>query len=66
MIGMDLWLVRRPVQLEGYRAPLELIRILPSGPKASRKREGDQKIGPNHDDFVQVCFRISFIFDVMA
>ncbi|KAG0627076.1 hypothetical protein M758_2G171900 [Ceratodon purpureus] len=45
--------VRRPVELEGYRAPPELKRILPSGPKASRKREGGQKIGPNHDDFVQ-------------
>ncbi|KAG0568671.1 hypothetical protein KC19_6G037000 [Ceratodon purpureus] len=45
--------VRRPVELKGYRTPPELMRILPSGPKASRKREGGQKIGPNHDDFVQ-------------
>lgn len=53
---MGLWVVRRPVELEGYKPPLELMRILPSVPKASRKREGGQKIGPNHDDFVQVLF----------
>lgn len=41
------------MELEGYEPPLELRRILPS-PKGSRKREGGQKIGPNHDDFVQV------------
>lgn len=61
---MRLWVVRRPVELEGYKPPLELMRILPSVPKASRKRESGQKIGPNHDDFVQVFFLI-MLFDVM-
>ncbi|KAG0568672.1 hypothetical protein KC19_6G037000 [Ceratodon purpureus] len=54
--------VRRPVELKGYRTPPELMRILPSGPKASRKREGGQKIGPNHDDFVQAGSHESHIW----
>ena len=57
------------MELKGYRVPPELMRILPSGPKVSRKREGGQKIGPNHDDFVQVgflIFLIYLIFGVMA
>lgn len=41
--------VRDPVQLEGYKPPPELIRILPGGKKAN-----SQRIGPNHPDFVSV------------
>ena len=46
--------VRRPVELEGYSPPPELMRILPSSAKSGKKREGGQQIGPNHDDYVLV------------
>ncbi|KAH9542058.1 hypothetical protein CY35_14G095700 [Sphagnum magellanicum] len=44
--------VRRPVELEGYKAPPELMRILPNVTKARREREGIQQIGAKHPDFV--------------
>jgi hypothetical protein len=47
-----IWVVRRPVELEGYKAPPELMRILPNVAKARREREGIQQIGAKHPDFV--------------
>jgi len=49
-----IWVVRRPVELEGYKAPPELMRILPNVTKARREREGIQQIGAKHPDFVLV------------
>ncbi|KAI5077360.1 hypothetical protein GOP47_0007184 [Adiantum capillus-veneris] len=42
--------VRRPVKLQGYEAPPELLRLLPAEP--GRKSSGD-KIGVNHPDFAK-------------
>jgi hypothetical protein len=42
------------VELEGYKAPPELMRILPNVTKARREREGIQQIGAKHPDFVLV------------
>ncbi len=49
-----IWVVRRPVELKGYKAPPELMRILPNVTKARREREGIQQIGAKHPDFVLV------------
>ena len=44
-------LVRRPVELDGYKPPPELVRILPPG--KGQKNDG-QRIGPKHKDFSKV------------
>ncbi|BBN06693.1 hypothetical protein MPTK1_3g23210 [Marchantia polymorpha subsp. ruderalis] len=44
--------VRGSVELEGYKPPLEVVRILPFE-KGARKDRLVQKIGPNHPDFAQ-------------
>ncbi|KAG6549584.1 hypothetical protein Mapa_008966 [Marchantia paleacea] len=44
--------VRGSVELEGYKPPPEVVRILPFE-KGARKDRIVQKIGPNHPDFAQ-------------
>ncbi|KAL3702311.1 hypothetical protein R1sor_020333 [Riccia sorocarpa] len=44
--------VREKVELEGYKPPPELVRILPFE-KGAKKDRSVQKIGPNHPDFSQ-------------
>lgn len=44
--------VRRPLELKDYKAPPELMRILPSSPQTRSRRGGGQQIGSNHVDFV--------------
>ncbi|KAI5066024.1 hypothetical protein GOP47_0018648, partial [Adiantum capillus-veneris] len=51
--------VRRPVDLDSYVPPPELVRILPAvrGPNS-----GGQKIGPNHPDF---CKGVQCLLDLL-
>lgn len=51
--------VRRPVELDGYKPPPELSRILPAG--KGQKSVG-QKIGPNHPDF---CKGVQCLLDLL-
>jgi hypothetical protein len=46
--------VRRPINLEDYTPPVELLQILPLKSTIRRKDVGSQ-IGPNNSKFSPVC-----------
>lgn len=55
VVFWKLWLVRRPLKLQGYKPPPELLKLLPAEP--GKKSSGD-KIGVHHPDFAKVCDRL--------
>eukprot|EP00897_Mesotaenium_endlicherianum_P010848 jgi/Mesen1/9792/ME000007S09844 len=55
--------VRRQVDVEGFTAPPELLRILPPSARKGGLPPGVQHIGPNHRDFI---LGVRIVLDLLA
>lgn len=54
LLGAWVGLVRRPVDLDNYEPPLQLLKILPVASTIKRDRGIGQQVGPKNSSYLQV------------